>query len=92
MRANDKKITIVFRYILLTIGAILMIIPFIWLILTAFKTTQELQTNPLAILPQTWRWQNFVDVFKTAPFGKYFINVHTVLLSDKRDGSFCHIQ
>ena len=32
MRANDKKITIVFRYILLTIGAILMIIPFIWLI------------------------------------------------------------
>lgn len=71
---NDHLSVRVTRYILLTLGALLMVIPFIWMVLTAFKTTAELNQWPPTIFPQTWRFENFVDVFRTAPFGKYFLN------------------
>lgn len=71
---NDRRSVRITRYILLTIGALIMVIPFIWMFLTAFKTTAELNQWPPTILPETWRFENFVDVFRTAPFAKYFLN------------------
>ncbi|MEG1524407.1 MAG: carbohydrate ABC transporter permease [Clostridia bacterium] len=71
---NDRISVRVTRYILLTLGALIMVIPFIWMFLTAFKTTAELNQWPPTILPKTWRFENFADVFRTAPFAKYFLN------------------
>lgn len=71
---NDRRSVRITRYILLTLGAVIMVIPFIWMFLTAFKTTAELNQWPPTILPQTWRFENFADVFRTAPFTKYFLN------------------
>ena len=71
---NDRLGVRITRYILLTLGALIMVIPFIWMFLTAFKTTAELNQWPPTILPQTWRFENFADVFRTAPFAKYFLN------------------
>lgn len=71
---NDRLSTRIVRYILLTLGALIMIIPFIWMILTAFKTTTELNQWPPSVFPEVWRFQNFVDVFNTAPFEKFFLN------------------
>ena len=71
---NDRRSVRITRYILLTIGALIMVIPFIWMFLTAFKTTAELNQWPPTILPETWRFENFADVFRTAPFAKYFLN------------------
>ena len=39
---NDRLSVRITRYILLTLGALIMVIPFIWMFLTAFKTTAEL--------------------------------------------------
>lgn len=71
---NDRLSVRIIRYILLTLGALIMVIPFIWMFLTAFKTTAELNQWPPTILPETWRFENFADVFRTAPFAKYFLN------------------
>lgn len=71
---NDRKGIRITRYILLTLGAVIMVLPFIWMFLTAFKTTPELNQWPPTILPETWRFENFVEVFETAPFAKYFLN------------------
>lgn len=71
---NDRRSVRITRYILLTIGALIMVIPFIWMFLTAFKTTAELNQWPPTILPETWRFENFADVFRTAPFAEYFLN------------------
>ena len=71
---NDRLSVRIIRYILLTLGALIMVIPFIWMFLTAFKTTAELNQWPPTFLPETWRFENFADVFRTAPFAKYFLN------------------
>ena len=71
---NDRLSVRITRYILLTLGALIMVIPFIWMFLTAFKTTAELNQWPPTFLPETWRCENFADVFRTAPFAKYFLN------------------
>lgn len=71
---NDRKGVRITRYILLTLGAVITVLPFVWMFLTAFKTTPELNQWPPTILPETWRFENFVEVFETAPFAKYFLN------------------
>jgi multiple sugar transport system permease protein len=73
-RPRRKKLTVgrVVLYIALTIGALLMIAPFLWMILTAFKS--ELEVATFTWLPSVWRWQNFVEAMQTAPFLQYFRN------------------
>lgn len=57
-------------YIILTIMAVVMIIPFAWMILTALKTNQEaISVSPFYILPQSgWHWENFTKVWKSYNF------------------------
>ncbi|GAB3814581.1 carbohydrate ABC transporter permease [Kribbella italica] len=59
-------------YVALTVGAILMITPFLWMVLTAFKS--ELEITKFSWLPGELRWNNFVEAMQTAPFLRYFRN------------------
>ncbi len=59
-------------YVALTVGAILMITPFLWMVLTAFKS--ELEITKFSWLPGELRWHNFVEAMQTAPFLRYFRN------------------
>ena len=65
----------IFMYIVLFIGALIMIFPFDWMITGAFKTWTEVNLIPPTLFPQNpFNIENFVYAFKTAPFGRYFIN------------------
>jgi len=61
-------------YILLSIGAIAMVLPFVWMLSTSFKETGEVFVFPPRWLPSTWRWQNYVEVFQDVAFGTYILN------------------
>ncbi|BDZ50262.1 bicyclomycin resistance protein [Frondihabitans sucicola] len=73
-RRPKKKITVgrVLLYVVLTAGAIAMIAPFLWMILTALKS--ELEVSTFRWLPGEWRFGNFVEAMQTAPFLRYFRN------------------
>ncbi|WBQ05080.1 carbohydrate ABC transporter permease [Kribbella sp. CA-293567] len=62
----------VLLYVALTLGALVMITPFIWMVLTAFKS--DLEIAKFSWLPAELRWQNFVEAMQTAPFLRYFRN------------------
>ncbi len=64
-RAN--RITI---YVVLTIMAFIMLVPFVWMILTAVKTNQEaISVDPFYIFPTNgWHWNNFIEVWKSYNF------------------------
>lgn len=68
-------------YIFITIGAVIMVFPFIWMILSAFKTPGEIYASPPVWIPSSFRLDNFVSVFQTAPFLQYFINSLIVTVS-----------
>ena len=72
-----KKDTIskVIIYIILIFFAITMIVPFIWMLLTAFKTTAEtMQVDPFVLVPAVWQVENFGKVVKAMDFARLYVN------------------
>ena len=62
------------RHAVLILATVLFFGPFLWMLLTSFKSSAEALAFPPTFLPHTWRFRNFVDVFKVAPFGRYYLN------------------
>lgn len=75
-RETISKIII---YIILIVFAFIMIVPFVWMILTAFKTTAEtMQVDPFVLVPKVWQVENFGKVVKAMNFVKLYGN--TILM------------
>lgn len=75
---KNKKLTTVITYVVLGIGAVIMIFPFVWMLLTAFKTNAEVMQIPPTILPAQWNLDSFAKAMDLLPFGKLYLN--TILL------------
>ncbi|QAV70695.1 carbohydrate ABC transporter permease [Salinibacterium sp. UTAS2018] len=60
--------------VLLSLGAITMLVPFLWMVLTSLKSPAELAQFPPTVLPQEWMWSNYAATLDAAPFGLYFRN------------------
>lgn len=63
-----------FTYFFLTIGALIMLFPFFWMVMGAFKTSAEFVIFPPNWLPKQFNFDNFKIAFESAPFAKYFVN------------------
>nr|WP_300129687.1 carbohydrate ABC transporter permease [uncultured Butyricicoccus sp.] len=61
-------------YLALGIGAITMLFPFVWMVLTAFKTNAEAMQIPPVIFPSEWRLDAFKQAMESLPFGKLYLN------------------
>lgn len=61
-------------HLVLILGAILAVAPFVWMVLTAFKTLGETMEIPPTILPSTWNFDNFVEAFNALPFLNLYRN------------------
>jgi len=57
------------------VGAALVLAgPFVWEILTSFKSLTEIAQVPPTLLPERWRFSNYTDVFHGLPFSTMFLN------------------
>lgn len=67
---KSEKFSKTLMYVILILMAFIMLVPFLWMILTALKTNQEaISVNPFYIFPQSgWQWENFVTVWKSYNF------------------------
>ena len=61
-------------HLLLILGAVWMVFPFIWMILTALKTKRESISMPPTFFPEEFQWQNFTEIFTVMPFGQFYLN------------------
>ena len=61
-------------YVFLTISAVVALFPVYWMVLTAFKPVDEIFVYPPTFYPSRFAFENFVEAWNTAPFGRYFIN------------------
>ncbi|GLX70394.1 carbohydrate ABC transporter permease [Paenibacillus glycanilyticus] len=66
--------------VLLTIGGILVILPFIWMILSAFKSESEMQNIPPTFLPVDATFDNFKHLFTEMNFGVYLKNTLIIVV------------
>ncbi|MBQ5376859.1 MAG: carbohydrate ABC transporter permease, partial [Lachnospiraceae bacterium] len=70
-----KTISNVLIYIVLILVSIIMLVPFAWMFLTAFKTTAEtMQVDPFVIVPSVWQTQNFANVIQAMDFVRLYAN------------------
>ena len=60
---TKQKLTRVLIHVILILVSITMLVPFAWMILTAFKTvTEATSVNPFVIFPKEWRTDSFKTV------------------------------
>ncbi|MFD9943642.1 carbohydrate ABC transporter permease [Nonomuraea sp. NPDC059023] len=68
-------------YAALSVIAVIMIAPFVWMVLTSLKTPADIGASPPPLLPTTWAWSNYVDAFTAAPFATYARNSLIIAVS-----------
>lgn len=74
MSVKDK-INRIIIYIVLTLVSITMLVPFLWMFLTAFKTIAEtMQVDPFVLVPAVWQTENFGKVIAAMDFFKLYVN------------------
>lgn len=76
---RKRNLTRILVHLILILVSITMLTPFLWMILTAFKTTTEATSvNPFVILPSHWRTDAFSAVITYMDFGRLYRN--TILM------------
>lgn len=68
-------------YAVLVVATAIAVMPFVWMVLTAFKTPPEVFAWPPSFLPKTWTFQNFQAAWATGNFPRLFANSMVVATS-----------
>ncbi len=61
-------------YLLLTLGGIVMMVPFVWLISSSLKSPQDIFVIPPEWIPADPQWSNYKEVLTALPFPSYLMN------------------
>lgn len=69
-----QKAAKLLTYAILIAGAVFILLPFVWMILTSVKPGKEVLKMPPVWIPSKIQWQNYVKAFKAVPFFTYLKN------------------
>jgi len=61
-------------YILLIAGSVMFILPFMWMIATSLKQSQDVFTYPPSFLPTSFEWRNYIAGWTILPFNRFLLN------------------
>ncbi|MBX3084421.1 MAG: carbohydrate ABC transporter permease [Anaerolineae bacterium] len=61
-------------YLILSVGSIFMLFPFLWMISTSLKQTQYILQFPPQWIPNPVNTQNYVDIWSQIPLARGFLN------------------
>ncbi|CAG7644299.1 L-arabinose transport system permease protein AraQ [Paenibacillus solanacearum] len=75
---SSAKVTL---YIVLIVMAALWLFPVLWIVISSFKTNNDLYSFPPRFWPQPITFEHFTDAFAKGNFGRYFMNSAIVTIS-----------
>ncbi len=73
-RSSSARLNRFVVYVLLILGAVIFILPFMWMLSTSLKPSQEVFTFPPQFLPSSFQWQNYIDGWTVLPFWRFLFN------------------
>lgn len=79
MKAKNNR-TRLLIYIALAAGAVLMLFPFVWMLLTSLKTAGESVQIPPTIFPKEVVWSNFERAIGSLPFARLYLNTALLIV------------
>ena len=62
------------QYAIAILVVLVIIFPIYWMIITSFKTSDELMQTVPTLWPKRFVWENYPNVLNRAPFGRYLVN------------------
>ena len=65
-------------HVLLIVWSVIVIVPFLWVLLSSFKTSREILGSPFS-LPEHWKFDNYVNAWTDAGIGRFFFNTVIVV-------------
>jgi len=60
------------------VWTVIVIVPFLWVVLSSFKSTKEILASPFS-LPAHWRFENYAHAWTDAGIRKFFVNTVIVV-------------
>ena len=91
--AIRRRLSQVAIYLVLIIGAIVMLLPLAWMVSSSFKLEQRVFQFPPQLIPNPFRPQNYVDALTYKPFGVYLRNTAFLVMMNELaillTASFC---
>lgn len=77
---HAKRTRTVLWYVFVTAGAIIMLLPFAWMISTSLKMENDIFTMPIKWLPSKITFDNYVEALKVVPIFKCMLNTLIVAI------------
>ena len=71
---NRARIDKAVAYVVLTVGGLMMLTPFFWLVSSSLKTPHQIYVFPPQWIPDPVQWQNYVEVWRVVPVMRYLAN------------------
>lgn len=68
-------------FLILAIGAVTMLIPFVWMLSTSLKDPGEIFVYPPRWIPSVIRWQNYQESLTVLPFTQWYLNTTYITLT-----------
>ena len=78
VRTGGDKAVEATSHALLFIWTIIVIVPFLWVVLSSFKTTKEILASPFS-LPAHWGFDNYAHAWTDAGIRQFFVNTVIVV-------------
>lgn len=69
-----ERFLMTITHLVLIIGGISMIVPFLWMLSTSLKEPGAVFTFPPQWIPKPVMWENYVRAWKAVPFGRFYLN------------------
>lgn len=84
-----KTIFFIAKMIGVMVILLFMILPFLWIVSTSLRLPKDSFKLPPAFFPTAFNYQNYINVFKLVPLGKYLFN--SILVTVSATGLQCII-
>lgn len=78
VRSGGDRAVEATSHVLLSIWSVLVIVPFLWVVLSSFKTTKEILASPFS-LPAHWQFDNYAHAWTDAGIRQFFLNTVIVV-------------
>ncbi|CAI3617451.1 multiple sugar transport system permease protein [Clostridium neonatale] len=79
--SKKKNISTLIIHLFLIFGVVVMILPFVWMVLTSFKTVAESTSmNPFVIFPSDWKIENYSAAINQNNFITLYFNTFAMII------------
>ena len=89
---GKAKINHLIVHLILLAGTIIVVFPFLWMILTSFKTNGEAMQIPPTILPTEWVTDAYQEILTAIPFATVYMNtIISAVVTTAVQVAFCEL-